>query len=149
MHENRVYSCERLLIDPLAMPKHATSAAEGFGPRLAALRKTAGYTQQQLADEIGASRRVIAYYEAESEHPPANLLVDLARVLNVSVDELLGLATAKRPRESGLSPRLERRLRQIERLSPKPKQQLLSLIDTFIAAEQLRQAANTSKDANG
>ena len=35
-----------------------------------------------------------------------------------------------------LSPRLERRLRQIERLGPKPKQQLLSIIDTFIAAAQ-------------
>jgi transcriptional regulator with XRE-family HTH domain len=148
MHENRVYSCERLHSDPLAMPKHATPASDGFGPRLAALRKTAGYTQQQLADEIGASRRVIAYYEAESEHPPANLLVGLAHALKVSVDELLGLAV-KRVREPGLSPRLERRVRQIERLSPKPKQQLLSLIDTFIAAEQLRQAVNASKNANG
>ena len=146
MHENRVYSCERLLPDPLAMPKLATAASAGFGPRLAALRKAAGYTQQQLADEIGASRRVIAYYEAESEHPPANLLVDLARVLKVSVDELLGLAI-KRSREPGLSPRLERRFRLIERLSPKPKQQLLSLIDTFIAAEQLRQSVNAGKDA--
>jgi hypothetical protein len=38
-----------------------------------------------------------------------------------------------------LSPRLERRLRQIERLSPKSKQQLLSIIDTFIAADRSRQ----------
>jgi hypothetical protein len=33
---------------------------------------------------------------------------------------------------------LERRLKQIENLSPKPKQQLLSIIDSFIAAEQNR-----------
>jgi hypothetical protein len=31
------------------------------------------------------------------------------------------------------------RIEQIERLSPKPKQQLLSLIDTFIEAEALKQ----------
>jgi hypothetical protein len=37
-----------------------------------------------------------------------------------------------------LSARLERRLKQIERLSAKPKQQLLSIIDTFIEAEQNR-----------
>ena len=145
MHENRVYSCERLHSDPLAMPKH--TASDGFGPRLATLRKAAGYTQQQLADEIGASRRVIAYYEAEAEHPPANLLVNLAHVLGVSVDELLGLTT-KRAREPGLSPRLERRLRLIEGLSPKPKQQLLGLIDTFIAAEKMRQSINASEDAD-
>jgi hypothetical protein len=60
--------------------------------------------------------------------------------LNTTVEELLGSQPAKRKaRATSLSPRLERRLRQIERLSPKPKQQLLSIIDTFIAAEQNRQ----------
>ena len=141
MHENRVYSTERLNTKPLAMPKHATPNTEGFGTRLAAMRKTAGYTQQQLADEINVSRRMVAYYETESEHPPANLLVDLARVLRVSTDQLLGLTEASRTKTS-ISPRLERRLRQIERLAPKPKQQLLGLIDTFIAAEQFKRSAS-------
>jgi transcriptional regulator with XRE-family HTH domain len=90
------------------------------------------------------SRRRIAYYEAESEHPPASLLTDLARVLNTPIDELLGGEPARRKaRAASLSPRLERRLRQIERLSPRPKQQLLSIIDTFIAAEQARQGSRS------
>ena len=103
------------------------------------MRKTAGFTQQQLADETNVSRRMVAYYETESEHPPANLLADLARALNASIDELLGLSNVRRSKpQSVMSSRLERRLKQIERLSPKPKQQLLGLIDTFIAAEDLR-----------
>lgn len=142
MHENRVYSPGRLPTEPPVMPKHATPQVEGFGVRLAALRKAAGYTQQQLADEIGVSRRVVAYYETESEHPPANLLVDLARVLNASTDALLGLEDAKRSKTAAISPRLERRVRQIERLAPKSKQQLLGLIDTFIAAEQVKRKAS-------
>jgi transcriptional regulator with XRE-family HTH domain len=142
MHENRVYSPGRLLTDPPAMPKHATPQTDGFGTRLATLRKTAGYTQQQLADEIGVSRRMVAYYETESEHPPANLLVDLARVLNTSTDDLLGLTDAKRNKPTAISPRLERRVKQIERLAPKSKQQLLGLIDTFIAAEQVKRKAS-------
>jgi len=122
------------------MPKYAPPTEESFGARLAGLRKAQGFTQEQLATEIGISRRRIAYYEAESDHPPASLLADLARVLNTSVDELLGAEPARRKaRAAPLSPRLERRLRQIERLSPRPKQQLLSIIDTFIAAEQARQ----------
>lgn len=121
------------------MTKYAHPKGEGFGPRLGALRKAAGFTQQQLADEIGISRRRIAYYESESDHPPANLLADLARVLNVTADQLLTETPAKRQAKASLSPRLERRLKQIERLSPKPKQQLLSLIDTFIEAEALKQ----------
>jgi transcriptional regulator with XRE-family HTH domain len=122
------------------MPKYAPEHEEGFAARLTRLRKAAGFTQTQLADELGISRRRIAYYESESDHPPASLLQDLARALNTTIDELLGSQPAKRkPRTASLSPRLERRLKQIERLSPKPKQQLLSIIDTFIAAEQNRQ----------
>ena len=38
------------------------------------LREAAGYTQQELADEVGVSRRMIAYYEGQSTHPPTTLL---------------------------------------------------------------------------
>lgn len=138
MYENRAYSLERLHDEPAAMPKHSAPQTQGFGLRLAELRKSAGYTQQELADEIGASRRQIAYYEGESEHPPANLLIDLARALNVSTDALLGMATDRKVSKPAVSTRLERRLKLIERMPAKPKQQLLGLIDTFIAAEQHR-----------
>jgi hypothetical protein len=37
---------------------------------------------------------------------------------------------------ASVSTRLERRIKQIERMPPKPKQQLLGIIDTFIAAHQ-------------
>lgn len=119
------------------MPKHADPKTEGFGERLAQLRKAAGYTQQQIADEIGASRRQIAYYEGESEHPPASLLIALAQALNVSTDELLGVRNGRaKAATPAVSTRLERRLKLIERMPAKPKQQLLGLIDTFLAASQ-------------
>lgn len=127
------------------MPKYSPPEASGFAARLAALRKAAGFTQEQLAAELGISRRRIAYYEAESDHPPASLLPKLAHALNTTVDILLGETTPKRKtRSAALSPRLERRLRQIETLSPRPKQQLLSIIDAFIAAEQNRRGGASS-----
>jgi transcriptional regulator with XRE-family HTH domain len=144
MHENRVYISQPTSIESRLMPKYTLDQEEGFAARLTRLRKAAGFTQAQLADELGISRRRIAYYESESDHPPASLLQDLARALNTTLDELLGSQPAKRkPRAASLSPRLERRLKQIERLSPKPKQQLLSIIDTFIAAEQHRQGSRS------
>jgi transcriptional regulator with XRE-family HTH domain len=122
--------------------KHGEDPAQSFGKRLADLRKAAGYTQQQLADEIGVSRRMIAYYETETGHPPTSFLIDLARALNVTTDELLGLKPLRsRVERAGLSSRLERRLRQVERLSPKPKQQILAFIDTVVTAEQIRKKA--------
>ncbi len=113
------------------MSKKINDGLSSFGKRLAKLRKAARYTQQQLADEIGATRRMIAYYESESQHPPANMLVDLAKALNISTDTLLGI----KPVESvPVSSRLERRIRQIETLGPKSRQQITQLIDTFVEA---------------
>ena len=60
MHENRVYSCERLLSDPPAMPKLATAASTGFGPRLAALRK-------ELADIRERASAMRAQWEGEKK----------------------------------------------------------------------------------
>jgi transcriptional regulator with XRE-family HTH domain len=121
------------------MTKYVSPKGEGFGTRFAELRKAAGYTLEQLASELGISRCRIAYYEAESDHPPVGFLAGLARVCSTSADALLGHGAGKaKTRSVSLSPRLERRLKQIERLSPKPKQQLPSIIDTFIAAEEHR-----------
>jgi transcriptional regulator with XRE-family HTH domain len=124
------------------MPKLAKPGSRNFAKRLAELRKVAGYTQQQLADEIGVSRRVIGYYETKAENPPASFLTDLARALNLSVDELVGLKPSRPKRPAGgVSTRLERKLRQIERLDSKPKQQILAFIDTVLVAEELKKAA--------
>ena len=73
VNENRAYTLDHSAPAIPWMVKHANNAIGDFGKQLAALRKTAGYTQQQLADECGVSRRVITYYETESPHPPANL----------------------------------------------------------------------------
>jgi len=60
-----------------------------FGTRLVALRKAARLTQEELATRIGVSRRVIAYYEGETEYPPTHILPRLAEVLGVSLGKLL------------------------------------------------------------
>ena len=66
-----------------------------FGKRLFALRKMRGLTQVQLAEALGTTQRVISYYETEAELPPSTAIIPLARVLDVSTDELLGLRPAR------------------------------------------------------
>jgi len=127
------------------MPKQKTPEAITFGERLVALRKAAALTQQQLADEVGVSRRMIAYYEGQSEHPPTTLLPALARALNVSADELLGLEpVAKR---NGRMPdnRMQRRLQQIANLPPEERRQILQLVDAFIERGQLKRRATQAE----
>jgi transcriptional regulator with XRE-family HTH domain len=72
-------------------------------------------TQTELGDAAGVSQRVVAYYESESAQPPGSLLVDFAKALKVSTDELLGV----KPIAEKLPPktaRLLKRLRRIEEL---------------------------------
>ena len=109
-----------------------------FGARLAELRRTAGYTQAELAEEIGISQRMVAYYEKQTEHPPSSLLPEIARALRVSTDALLGVAAMTRAARPANS-RLERRLQQIDKLGAKEKRQILQFLDTFLDRERLKQ----------
>jgi len=122
------------------MPKDASTAQESFGQRLARLRKAAGFTQTELAEEIGGTRRIIAYYETESEYPPATLLTQIAQALKVTTDALLGAAAPKKAVPIG-NARLQRRLQQIEKLAPQEKRQVMTLLDAFIERAQLKQAS--------
>jgi transcriptional regulator with XRE-family HTH domain len=112
----------------------------GFGARLAQLRKAAAITQTAFAAEIGVSQRMMAYYEGPRSHPPSDLLPEMARVLGVSVETLLGVEVAKR-RAKPADTRIQRRLQQIEKLDPGEKRQVLQLIDAFIERGQLKRKA--------
>lgn len=54
--------------------------------RLAFARAKAGMTRTALAKEVGATPRVLAYYEEESRAPSADMLKRLAAALDVPVD---------------------------------------------------------------
>lgn len=82
------------------------------------------------------SQRVIAYYEGETDHPPAALLPQLAQVLGVSADALLGLKAPRKVKTPDT--RLSRRLQQIEKLDPQEKRQVITLLDAFIERAQLK-----------
>ena len=119
------------------MPKQRKEAVNNFGPRLAQLRKNAGYTQVEFAKAVGVSQRMVAYYEAPEAMPPAHLLPNIARVLGITADALLGTAPIKRQAKVGHS-RLERRIQQIDKLDASDKRQVLQLIDAFIERGQLK-----------
>ena len=111
--------------------KKKTPPPEEFGARLARLRKARGFSQAELGELVGVSQRMMTYYEREAEKPPAQVLPKLAEVLQVSVDELLGL----KPVKDGANPRnsrLWRKLQKIEKLSKRDQQALLRTIDAFL-----------------
>ena len=134
MIENRNYNGYGNRWD-LLMPKAAKKELTSFGTRLVQLRTAAGFAQQELASEIGVSRRMIAYYEGETKHPPSSLLPAIAAALGISVDQLLSVQPIRRPK---LNSGLQRRLQKIEKMEMKEKRHLLHLLDAFIEREELR-----------
>jgi transcriptional regulator with XRE-family HTH domain len=117
----------------IGMPKRKMmDAQETFGARLARLRQAAGFSQRELARELDISQRMVAYYEGETEYPPAHLLPVLAQTLGVTTDQLLGLEPA-RPNGRERDTRLWRRFRQIEKLPAAQRKPIIQVLDAFLA----------------
>lgn len=62
-----------------------------LGPKIKALRKENGLTQQQLADKLGVSKGIVSAYENSSRYPSYDVLIKLALEFYCTVDYLLGL----------------------------------------------------------
>lgn len=121
---------EEVLIMP--RPRRGSTETAPFGERLARFRQAAGFSQRELAAEVGISYRMVAYYEKETAYPPTHLLSQLAKTLGVSADQLLGIEPvreASRTRDS----RLWRRFKQLEKLPPAQRRPILQVLDAFLA----------------
>ena len=94
----------------VSMPRNKNQKAVSFGKRLLALRRVYGLSQKNLAQILGASRRAIAYYEAEEALPGVELVITVARTFGISTDELLGLKPTKLRSNTAQEHRLRKRL---------------------------------------
>lgn len=126
---------------PHAMPRKSSLklpaldlGEESVGERIARLRKERGYTQIELAERIGTIQALISDYERDKLRLNGEMAVRFALALEVSTDELLGLAGRKVARGKKPSRKILRRLEQIEKLPAAQQALLLKTIDTFIKA---------------
>lgn len=105
--------------------------APPFGRNLAALRKARGWTQPQLAEMLGISLNALVHYERKATNPSADFIGKVAKLFNVSVDELLGHAV-KPTRKSGPPSRFEARLSAVRKLPREKQKVVLQLLDSFL-----------------
>lgn len=61
-----------------------------LGKRLAAMRKSYGYTQKGLADRMNLSQQVISNIERNTTSPDIVFLSGLADLYNITIDDLIG-----------------------------------------------------------
>ena len=67
---------------------------ETIGSRISAYRKAKGLTQEAMAEKLGVSAQAVSKWENDQSCPDISLLGDLAKILDITTDELL---TGKEP----------------------------------------------------
>ena len=60
-----------------------------FGQKIGYCRTQFGWTQKELAEHLGISKRMVCYYEADSRFPRFDMLRKIASIFKVSIDYLL------------------------------------------------------------
>jgi len=59
------------------------------GASITAFRKSNGYTQESLAEKLGLSPQAVSKWETGAGLPEASVLIELAEIFRVSIDEIL------------------------------------------------------------
>jgi transcriptional regulator with XRE-family HTH domain len=125
-----------------AMPRK-NYGETSFGERLQAIRKARGLTQVQLAEAAGTTQRAISYYETEAGFPPAPAVIDLAKALRISTDEMLGVKTPKveRINDDSDARRMWKRFQMVSTLPERDRKAVIRLIHSLVAAGPARRNA--------
>lgn len=101
-----------------------------LGQRIKALRKQQKLTQKELAAQLDISFGQLNKYESALNSPSAELLVQIADRLKVSLDYLLtGYKNDDAPLQDT---RLLERLAILQELAPKDKETIIEIIDAMI-----------------
>jgi len=103
-----------------------------IGKNLQSIRKRRGLTQKELGERIGLTREAVAAYEEGRSRLTDITLLDMAAVLRVSVNEILGLK--RQASEIPISRRWAKRMAIIESLPEPVKKHILRTLDDVIKA---------------
>jgi len=106
-----------------------------FGKRLQAIRKARGLTQVQLAHAAGTTQRAISYYETEAGFLPAPAVIDLAKALQVTTNELLGVKPPRveRVNYDSEARRMWKRFQLVSALPERDRKAIIRLVNSLIA----------------
>jgi transcriptional regulator with XRE-family HTH domain len=114
-----------------------TSPAAALAPNMRALRKARGWSQSDLAREIGATLTHVSRVETGKYSPSVDFVIKLARVFGVGVDTLLA-EHADGLQEVRIEDKdLAERLRLLESLDAEERQALIKVIDSMLTKKKM------------
>jgi transcriptional regulator with XRE-family HTH domain len=113
------------------------SAMEAFVERLKEFRKARGLSQVRLAELIGVSPRVYNRWERGIATPRLDTVVQIADILDVSLDELAGRQPPQHVEFRVHNPKLHSLYREIDKLSVEDQHALAVLLDSLVKRSQM------------
>lgn len=108
-----------------------------FAQRLKDLRTDKRLTQAELAEAAEVHATQISRYERGETKPTGEVVGKLARVLGTTADFLMSGATSEAVTRAGLDREMIARFEKVQDLPTEDKQTVLSLLDAFIARQQI------------
>lgn len=108
-----------------------------FAERLRKLRTERGLTQTRLAELLHTSPRVYNRWETGAATPQFDTLVQIADILQVSLDELAG---RKEPSDKAIihNPKLHELYQRVDDLTDEDQQALVVLLDSLVKRSQMQ-----------
>jgi len=99
---------------------------------LRALREAAGLSQRELARLIDQDQSNIHFWEVSGTLPRSNVLIPMARVLGVTVGDLLG-QTPSRKRKGAPPGKLGLLFEAVTCLPRRQQQKIIEILEPFVA----------------
>jgi transcriptional regulator with XRE-family HTH domain len=109
-------------IESVAISKDEKAFFVQLGSRIAQLRKEQGITQVQLAEWLDVSQQTVNAYEVGRRRMAVSALPVIAKLLGVSLEELIG--EPLKPGKRGPTPKLQQQMERIHQL-PKAQQKFV------------------------
>ena len=106
-----------------------------LGETISERRKEIGMTQAELARALGVSQQSVFAYELGDRRVSVLIVAKLARIFQVSVEELIGLSRAPRPIMRRLSPAGMRHAEHYQQLSKTEQRFVKKIIDTLLSPQ--------------
>ena len=109
-------------VEPVPLSQDEKAFFIKLGARMAQLRKDQNITQVQMAEWLGVSQQTVNAYEVGRRRIQVSALPTVARLLGVSLEELIG--EGDKPSKRGPAPKIQQQLERITQL-PKAKQKVV------------------------
>lgn len=113
---------------------HAYFAA--LGKHITQLRRARGMTQAELARALGVSQQAVFSYEIGDRRVSVLIMVKIAKLFAISLEELAGMAAPSHTPKRRLSPRAARHAERIQSLSKTRQRFVVRIIDLLLEDQE-------------